>query len=165
MSSKTLLFVLMGLLLVPLALMAATMASGTVVCAKAETGKESMMEIQPGHAYSMSQVKCNWTKPMEVGGTKSTAGVATGFDDITGNTSKGHGTYVDTMANGDTFVYTFMSTGALKDGKLQTATDTWTLESVTGKLKGTKGHGSCKGTGGADGSITWDCQGSYDVPK
>jgi hypothetical protein len=165
MSYKTFCSVVMCLLLAPMALVAANMASGTVVCAKAE--KDSKIEVpdQPGHVYSISQSKCSWTKPMEIGDTKHNAGVATGFDEITGTSAKGHGTYVDTLANGDTAVYTYQTTGTLKDGALQTADDTWTLVSVTGKLKGAKGHGKCKGTGAADGSVTWNCQGTYQIPK
>lgn len=165
MNSRTFFSVVVCLLLAPLALMAANVASGTVVCAKAE--KESKIEIpdQPGHVYAISQSKCSWTKAMEIGDTKHNAGVATEFDEITGTKAKGHGTYVDTLANGDTAVYAVMTTGTLKDGALQTVEDTWTLVSVTGKLKGTKGHGTCKGTGAADGSVTWECQGTYQVPK
>lgn len=162
MCSKTFCSVVVCLLLAPVALMA---ASGTVVCAKAE--KESNIEIpdQPGHVYAISQSKCSWTKAMEIGDTKHNAGIATAFDEITGTSAKGHGSFVDTLANGDTAAYTYTSTATLKDGALQTAESTWMLVSVTGKLKGTKGSGTCKGTGAADGSVTWQCQGTYQVPK
>jgi hypothetical protein len=153
------------LLLTPMLLMAAEKASGTVVCAKPEKQTNIDVPDQPGHVYSISQAKCSWTKPMEIGDTKHNAGVATGFDEINGTSAKGHGSYVDTLANGDTASYTYMSTATLKDGVLQTATDTWTLVGVAGKLKGAKGHGTCKGTGAADGTVTWECEGTYDVPK
>ena len=162
MSSKTFCSVVVCLLLAPVTLMA---ASGTVVCAKAE--KESNIEIpdQPGHVYAISQSKCSWTKAMEIGDTKHNAGVVSAFDEITGTSAKGHGSYVDTLANGDTAAYTYTSTGTLKDGALQTGQSTFTLVSVTGKLKGTKGNGTCKGTGAPDGSVTWECQGTYQVPE
>jgi len=162
MSTKTFCSVLVCLLLAPLTLMA---ASGTVVCAKPQ--KESMIEIpdQAGHAYAINQSKCSWTKAMEIGDTKHNAGVVTGFDEITGTSGKGHGTYVDTLANGDTAVYTYTSNVTLKDGAFQTGESKFTLVSVTGKLKGTRGSGICKGTGAADGSVTWECQGTYQVPK
>jgi hypothetical protein len=165
MSYKTFCSVVVCLLLTPFVLVAATASSGTVVCAKPEKEYKIELPDQPGHVYSISQSKCSWTKAMPIGDTKHNAGATGGFDEITGNTAKGHGTYVDTLANGDTAVYTYQSTGTLKDGALQTAADTWTLVSVTGKLKGAKGHGTCKGTGAADGSVTWNCQGTYQIPK
>ena len=67
------------------------------------------------------------------------------------------------MENGDRGEYSFHGTAVMKDGAIQTAEDSWTLVRGTGKLKGAKGKGTCKGTGAADGSITWECQGQYTL--
>ena len=89
--------------------------------------------------------------------------VSTNFTDVQGNKSSFHGYYVDTMENGDKGEYSFRGTATMKDGAIQTAQDAWTLVRGTGKLKGAKGKGTYKGTGAADGSITWDCKGEYTL--
>ena len=40
-----------------------------------------------------------------------------------------------------------------------------TLVGGTGKLKGLKGQGTCKGKGASDGSVTWDCEGTFEPAK
>jgi len=57
----------------------------------------------------------------------------------------------------------FQGTATMKDGAIQTAEDSWTLLRGTGKLKGAKGKGTCKGTGATDGSLTWECAGEYTL--
>jgi hypothetical protein len=69
------------------------------------------------------------------------------------------------MENGDKNFYTYQMTGSLKNGALQAATDTWALREGAGKLKGAKAHGTCKGAGNPDQSATWDCTGTYSMPK
>ena len=39
------------------------------------------------------------------------------------------------------------------------------FSSGTGKLKGLKGQGTYKGKGNADGSITYEVEGEYTLPK
>jgi hypothetical protein len=53
----------------------------------------------------------------------------------------------------------------MKDGAPQTAEGTWTYNGGTGKLKGIKGKGTYKGTGNADGSVTFQIDGEYTMPK
>jgi len=45
--------------------------------------------------------KCTWTKAMEVAGTQAKEDVGTGFDEISGNKSRGHGYVINTWASGD----------------------------------------------------------------
>jgi len=80
---------------------AQTKISGTAQCGKPDTQQKVDVPDHPGHAISMSQAKCTWSKPMEVAGLKSKEGVTTDMDDIRGDTAHGHGYYVDTMENGD----------------------------------------------------------------
>jgi len=41
---------------------------------------------------------------------------------------------------------------------------TWSFTGGTGKLKGLKGKGTYKGTGNADGSMTYEVEGDYELP-
>ena len=135
-------------------------ASGTIKCGKPDV--QHKIDVGPSHAFVLEQAKCSADKdkPYEINGVKSGSGVSTNSTEAQGNKSRFQGYYVDTMENGDKGEYSFHGTATMKD-VLQTAEDSWTLVHGTGKLKGAKGKGTCKGTGAADGSITWECQGEY----
>ena len=138
-------------------------ASGTLRCAKADV--QHKIDVAPNHAFVLDQSKCSAdkAKPFIINGVKSGSAVSTTSTDVQGNKSSYNGYYVDTMENGDKGEYSFHGTAIMKDGAIQTAEDHWTLARGTGKLKGAKGKGTCKGTGAADGSITWECQGEYTL--
>jgi hypothetical protein len=138
-------------------------ASGTLKCAKPDV--EHKVDVAPGHSLVLSQAKCSndKDKPFEISGVKSGNAVSTNATEVQGNKAKYHGYYMDTMENGDKGEYSFQGTGTMKDGVMTTADDSWTLVRGTGKLKGAKGKGTCKGTGAADGSITWECAGEYTL--
>jgi len=138
-------------------------ASGTLKCGKPDL--EHTVDVAPNHVLVLDQSKCSADKdkPFEIGGVKSGNAVSSDFSDVQGNKSKFHGYYVDTMENGDKGEYSFQGTATMKDNAIQTAQDSWTLLRGTGKLKGAKGKGTCKGTGAADGSLTWECDGEYTL--
>lgn len=138
-------------------------ASGMLKCAKADP--QHKLDVSDNHSLVLEQSKCSADKdkPFEINGVKSGNGISTDVNDVQGTKARFHGYYVDTMENGDKGEYSFHGSGSIKDGNLQSAEDSWTLVSGTGKLKGAKGKGTCKGTGAADGSITWDCQGEYTL--
>lgn len=69
------------------------------------------------------------------------------------------------MANGDKIYATYQPTVTLKDGQMQSGSDKFQFTGGTGKFKGIKGSGTCKGTGSADGSSNWTCTGTYSLPK
>ena len=119
---------------------------------------------QPNHAYSIDQIKCTSTKG-EIAGVKEKEGTGTQFTEVTGNSSSGHGVFVETMANGDKIHYTYQTTATIKDGQMQSGSDKWQATGGTGKFKGITGSGTCTGTGTADGSATWACSGFYSLPK
>ena len=144
---------------------AQTKAAGTIACAKATVQHAIPVGDQPGHSFSISQVKCTWSKPMTIAGGQNKEGTPTQFDDITGNTSHFHGNFVDTMANGDHGFYTYSGTATLANGVVVSAEDKWTMTGGTGMLKGFKGSGTCKGKGSPDGAVTWDCEGTHTAPK
>ena len=141
---------------------AQTKISGTAKCGKPDTQQKVDVPDHPGHAISISQAKCTWTKPLEVGGLKGKEGVTSGMDDIHGGTAHSHGYYVDTMENGDKAFVSFQGSASMKD---KTSEGKWTYTGGTGKLKGLKGNGTYKGKGTEDGSATYDVEGEYTLPK
>jgi hypothetical protein len=133
-------------------------------CGKATIAHSINVGDKPGHAYAVDQINCTAAKG-EVGGVKQKSGVGTEFIEVNGDKFTGHGEFVETLANGDKNFYTYQMTGTMKNGALQAASDKWTLREGTGKLKGAKASGTCKGAGNADQSATWDCTGEYTMAK
>jgi hypothetical protein len=118
----------------------------------------------PDHVYVVQQTKCTATKG-EVGGIAEKEGTATEFADVRGNKASGHGVFMETLANGDTLHVTYTFEGTSKDKILQSGTNAWTLTNGTGKFKGAKGTGTCTAKGNADGSASFECQGTYRLAK
>jgi hypothetical protein len=121
----------------------------------------------PGEAdrvYAVYQAKCT-TDAGEIAGVKQKEGTTTEFADMKPTGAMGHGVFVETLENGDTIAYKFQATSTTKNKIVQSATDTWTITGGTGKVKGIKGTGVCKGKGDAEGSITLLCTGNYTLPK
>jgi hypothetical protein len=112
----------------------------------------------------VEQLKCNHTKPMEIGGDKAKDGVATDAAEVNGNKSRFHGVYVMTMQSGDKAFLPYQGNGTSKDGKPVDSKGTFSFASGTGKLKGIKGKGTFKCTPSGDG---WSCdtEGEYELPK
>jgi len=124
---------------------AQTKISGTAQCGKPDAQQKVDVPDHPGHAISMSQAKCTWSKPMEVAGLKSKEGVTTDMND-----------------NGDKAFVSFQGTASMKDN---TSEGKWNYTGGTGKLKGIKGQGTYKGKGAQDGTVTFDVEGEYTLPK
>ena len=116
------------------------------------------------HNYALAQGKCTSEKG-SMGEVKEQEGTYSEFDDTNTSTNQNHGVFVVTLANGDKVFYRYHGSQSLKDGKMESATNKWTLEGGTGKYKAVKGEGGCKGKGNADGTSTWDCDGSYSGAK
>jgi hypothetical protein len=133
-------------------------------CAKPAPAHTLVAGDQPNHAYTLQSVKCTATKG-EIAGVKQKEGVATEFLEATGNTVKGHGTFVETLANGDKIHYSFETSGTSANNMFQSGNNKWTITGGTGKFKGIKGSGTCKGKGNPDGSAEFSCTGTYTMPK
>jgi hypothetical protein len=157
---RFLVFLFAATLAVPAA--AQTKASGTATC-KADPSSPVALTDKPNHAFAVGRSQCTWTK-FEVAGQPYKEGVSTDLEEITGDTVSVRGYHVATTSGGDTAVAEFHGTGKLKDGKPATGQGTWTFTSGTGKLKGVKGKGTYKGTANADGSVTYQVDGEYQVP-
>jgi hypothetical protein len=153
------------LLVLAMAASAQTKISGTNQCAKPDPQHMIQVRDRPDHSLGLGQSKCTWTKPLEIAGIASKAGVATFSMEIAGNTHRNRGYYVDEMANGDKAHYRYQGTGTLKDGMIQSEEGTWTFIRGTGKLKGIKAKGTYKGKANPDGTITYEIEGEYEAPK
>ncbi len=144
---------------------AQTKISGTIKCNKPDPQYGIDIGDRPNHGFGIDKSNCAWTKPWEIAGVQSKDGYSVGFGETSGNKATGRGYHVGTMASGDKFYVRFQGTDTYKDGAPQTAEGTWSFTGGTGKLKGIKGKGTYKGTAAADGSITYEVDGEYELPK
>lgn len=133
-------------------------------CAKPAVAHSIEVGDQPSHAYSIDQITCTSSKG-EIAGVREQEGTGTEFAEVTGNSSQGHGVFVETMANGDKIHFTYQFTATIKNGLMQSGSNKFQATSGTGKFKGIAASGTCTGTGSADGSVTWSCTGTYSIPK
>ncbi len=150
-----------SMLLLPTLAGAQTKISGTAKC---KSHIQSTVEVgdRPNHSFSVSQGKCTWVKPWTIEGIQNKKGTFTEISEITGNSSQARGYYLDTMANGDKVHYRYE---VWVGGVPQSIENTWKIIRGTGKLIGIKGHGTCKGEAGEDGSFISQCEGEYELPK
>ncbi len=137
--------------------------SGSGQCAKPEPDYTIEVGDHPGHAFNIQKSTCSWSTQTAIEGLQHQGGSATAFNDISQNKSRYHGIYLDTLSNGDKVTYRYEGAGTVKDGKLASFEEKWTLLSGTGKLKGAKAQGTCKGSGNADGSSHVECQGEFHL--
>ena len=139
---------------------AATAAAQTKVSATAQCGQpDSQHELPvgdlPDHSLALLQVKCTYTKPMEIAGAKSVSTVITITNEVSGDTFRARGCQVVTMDSGDKVFISHEGTGT-PDGQ----DGTWSISGGSGKLKGIKGKGtySCSSSG-------CDIAGEYQLAK
>lgn len=144
---------------------AQTKLSGTAQCAKPDQMNAVAVGDRADHSLFVAQIKCTYTKPIEIGGDKSKDGVSTETADSTGNTAKARGFHVVTMESGDKVVFRYEGMATSKDGNAVDAKGNWTLHGGTGKLKGIKGKGTydCKASG--DGGLSCEVEGEYQSAK
>lgn len=143
---------------------AQTKLSGSGQCAKADPVHQLDVGDRRQHSFSISRFKCTWTKPFEIEGIQAKGGTAVQFDEVTANGSRFEGHYLDAMANGDTVHYRYEGKAKVMQGMPPSTEWKWTLR-ATGKLKGIKGKGTCKGTANPDGTGAWECAGTYTLAK
>lgn len=118
---------------------------------------------QANHAYVIEQVHCTASTGSEIGGIKQKEGTGVEFVEVTGNSAKGHGTFVETLVNGDKITYTYTLTGVMANNMMQSGSNSWTATSGTGKFKGITAKGTCTAKGKPDGSADFVCSGTYTL--
>jgi hypothetical protein len=133
-------------------------------CGKATVGHSIDVGDQPGHAYAIGQFSCTAAKG-ELEGLKEKEGVLTQFDDVKENASRYRGVFVDTLANGEKVHVSYEGATTIEKGQMQSFSDAWSITDGTGKFKGAKGKGTCKGKFNPDGSFTFACAGNYTLAK
>jgi hypothetical protein len=150
--------------LVAVGLSAQTKTSGTATC-KSDPASPPPVALtdMPNHSFVVGKAQCTWTK-FAVAGLQYKDGTSTSLNEITGDTSSFNGYHVATMTNGDTTVSKFQGSGKVKDGLPVSGEGTWSFTNGTGKLKGITGKGTFKGTANADGSVTYQVDGEYQLP-
>lgn len=153
-----------AVLLCAAAASAQTKVSGTAQCAKPDPEHVLPVGDRPNHSLALAQIKCTYTKPMEIGGDKSKDGVSTETSDISGNTAHPHGFHVMTMESGDKVFFSYQGTATSKDNALVELKGTWAMNGGSGKLKGIKGKGMVTCTPSGDG-LSCDVEGEYELAK
>lgn len=143
---------------------AQTRQSGTAQCGKADPLHVIPADDRPDHSLSVGQVKCTWTKPLEMAGAKSKEGVNAETVEITGNNMRFHGIDVSTMDSGDKFFVRYHGTGTTKDGAFVSSKGTWEYTGGTGKLKGITGKSTFTCAPSGDGA-SCEIEGDYQLPK
>jgi hypothetical protein len=128
-------------------------------CSKAATEYKLEVGDVPDHIYWIGQGTCEATAGE--GDLKEKSGQYTEFHDQWKASFHFHGYYHATTDGGDKILYTYEGTGSPDIAK--PAANKWKIVSGTGKLKGIKGSGGCKGKVNADGSADWDCTGTYSM--
>jgi hypothetical protein len=133
-------------------------------CGKPSDAHSIDVGDRANHSYAVTKTTCTATKS-GVGAVKEKEGIGTEFDETTGDEVTWHGVFVVTMENGDKIHYTYSNSGkgVVKDGKFQSGANKWSMVGGTGKFASVKGEGSCQGKGNADGTATWDCEGTYTL--
>jgi hypothetical protein len=144
---------------------AQTKISGTLQCGKSDPSYTIPVGDHPDHVFSIGKKQCTWSTAPEVAGTQAKDHVYTSFADIRAARGQVRTAAVGTMANGDKYFATSQSTIVVKDGVAQTSEGTWSYTGGTGKLKGLKGKGTVRGKAGADGTMTLEVEGEYQLPK
>ena len=109
-------------------------------------------------------MQCTATKG-EIAGVKEKEGTGTEFAEVTGDTSKGHGVFVETLDNGDKAFVSYTFTGTSKNKLMVSGSNKWTFTGGTGMLKGVKGNWTCTAKGNGDGTANFECNGSYTLGK
>ena len=143
---------------------AQTRVSGTAQCAKPDPAHVLPVGDRPDHSLAVEQIKCTYTKPMEIGGDKSKDGVSTETGDISGNTTKARGFHVATMESGDKFFVSYQGTGTTKEGTVFGLKGNWGFTGGTGKLKGIKGKGTYTCTPAGE-MLSCEVEGEYQLAK
>ena len=144
---------------------AQTKVSGTLQCGKPDQQQVIEVGDRPNHSFVIYQLKCTWTKSLEIAGVQSKEDVYTVFSEVSGNRLRDQMYGVGTMTNGDKYYCRVQGSVTLKEGVLESIEGKWSYAGGTGKLKGLKGKGTSKGKGAPDGTFTVEVEGEYELPK
>jgi hypothetical protein len=163
MTSRSLPIAFVALAPVAMAGAQTTKLSGTLQCGKPNPQYAVEVGDAPGHAFGLGKVACTWPKPMQIEGSPTKDGVSVNVDEVKGTKSESHGLHTGTLANGDTVYIKYEGEATLKDGAPQSAQGKWRFKGGTGHAKWIHGKGTYTGTPGADGGMTYQVEGEYEI--
>jgi predicted extracellular nuclease len=145
-------------------LTAQTKISGMVKCEKPSQVQNVDVGDKPGHSFSIGQIHCTWTKPMEIEGAHTKEDVVTISNEVNGAKAQGRGFVVATLDSGDKFYARTHGTDKYnKDGSVASSDGTFMFEGGTGKLKKITGTGTFTGKPDPDGNIIYTVTGGYEI--
>jgi hypothetical protein len=134
--------------------------AGKMECGKPDPSHMVPVDDTAKHALSVGATKCTWSEGT-IAGERVKNETDTFISDATATSSEDHGYGVGSVASGDKYFVHFKGTTSLKDSQPVSAACTWKFTGGTGKLKGIKGKGTCKGTFQPDGKAAWEINGEY----
>jgi hypothetical protein len=147
------------------ALSAQTKISGELQCAKPDPKHVIAIGDRPGHTFSIGKSQCKYTKTYEIEGISPVTEESSYMREVTGDKARGRGAGVVAMTNGDKLYVYAQSVATLRNGSLQSAEVTWTINGGTGKMKGAKGKGTTKITESPDGARVAVFEGELQIVK
>ena len=127
-------------------------------CPKATDTQKYDVGDMADHAYAIAKGMCTASTPDANLAEKT--GAFTEFQETKKTSLNSHGRFIATASNGDKMFYSYSV--AMTDPK-KPVSNKWTIDNGTGKYKGMKGSGTCTGKMNEDGSIDWDCTGTYTM--
>ncbi len=120
---------------------------------------------QSGAAAEVAQEKCSWTLPVQIGNDTATDGLNTFNLNVTGSQSSDTGTHTSNTNTSDQFTLSFTGTSMLDGGETRSRQGTWKFTGATGSLKGITGSGTYTAAAKAEGGISYDLEGNYQLPS
>jgi len=140
-----------------------TKVSGALTCGKPDINHAVPVGDSKTHVILLQQMKCTWSKPIEMEGIQSKDDLGTGIADVHGTSSQDRGYDVTTMSNGDKVYVRNQGTSKLKGEMLDSGEGKWFFGGGTGKFKSLTGGGTFTLTGNPDGSVTVNIEGQYTI--
>ena len=128
-------------------------------CGKPDVQQSVPAGDKDGHVFVLMQGKC--TASGEVNGVAAKEATYSVHGEVTGKRTKTWGVYVATFDSGDKISYYYQETTTANADGSSVGSNKYQVSSGTGKMKGITGSGTCKLTGGSDGSAEYSCTGEY----
>ena len=139
---------------------------GSLKCDPVAMRRNAPAGSKPTSKTVTSQQKCSWTQPLQINGSQTNDALSNVESTIDGLESHDTGDQVNHMVSGEQFTVHFSGTGILdSNGAPRSQQGTWTFTSGTGTLKGITGQGDYTGLRRAEGGMSYDVRGKYDIPK
>jgi hypothetical protein len=135
--------------------------------ANTDTGSASKVATSNGSGLTsaVSHEKCSWSLPLLIGDEMALEAENTINSDVAGEQSKDTGTHTSRMSNSDQFTMSLSGNSVLdSSGAPRTRAGTWTLGGGTGQLKGITGSGTYSAVARAAGGMSYDIEGTYQLP-